>query len=104
MSTKGATNLNRILRITAKLLFEKGEDAPAVANLMQGFVTPTMVRDWYERYCEVNGLQSSVNSKKNCRRMPMPPIDFQAIQIQKLEEMLELPAGADDGGMPEPEW
>ena len=101
MSTKGATNLNRILRITAKLLFEKGEDVPSVANLLQGFVTPTMVRDWHERYCEVNGLQQSVNSKRSCRRLPMPPIDFQAVQIQRLEEMLEpLPSESSE----EPEW
>lgn len=104
MSTKGAANLNRILRITAKLLFEKGEDAPSVANLLQGFVNPGMVRDWYERYCEVNGLPGSVNSKKTHRRMPMPPIDFQAIEIQKLEELLEVPPGMDFGDTPEPEW
>lgn len=77
---------------------------PSVANLMQGFVTPTMVRDWYERYCEVNGLENSVNSKKQYRRMPMPPIDFQAIEIKKLEEMLELPPEEDIDGVPEPEW
>lgn len=106
MSTKGATNLNRILRVTAKLLFEKGEDVPAVANLLQGFVTPAMVRDWYERYCEVNGLEGSVNSKKQYKRMPMPPIDFQAVEIKKLEEMMESPAGGeiDEDGAPEPEW
>jgi hypothetical protein len=104
MSTKGATNLNRILRITAKLLFEKGEDVPAVANLLQGFVNPGMVRDWYERYCEVNGLPGSVNSKRTHRRMPMPPIDFQAIEIKKLEDMLELPPGDDFAENPEPEW
>lgn len=75
-----------------------------MANLMQGFVTPTMVRDWYERYCEVNGLEGSANSKKRYRRMPMPPIDFQAIEIKKLEEMLELPAGEDDDDESEPEW
>ncbi len=102
MSTKGATNLNRILRITAKLLFEKGEDVPSVANLLQGFVTPAMVRDWYERYCSVNGIELSTNSKRAVRRMPMPPIDFQAIQIEKLEEMLQLPGGKDE--VPEPEW
>ena len=101
MSTKGASSLNRILRVTAKLLFEKGEDVPAVANLLQGFVTPTMVRDWYERHCEVNGIPTAVNSKRSCRRLPMPPIDFQAVQIQKLEEMLE-PVPANDGH--EPEW
>lgn len=101
MSTKGATNLNRILRITAKLLFEKGEDVPSVANLLQGFVTPGMVRDWYERYCAMNGIETSANSRKSYRRLPMPPIDFQAVEIKKLEELLELPPESE---VPEPEW
>lgn len=77
---------------------------PAVANLLQGFVTPTMVRDWYERYCEVNGLERSANSKKTYKRMPMPPIDFQAIEIKKLEDLLELPPDEENEEMPEPEW
>jgi hypothetical protein len=93
MSSAGATNLNRILRITAQLLFEKGEDVPAVANLLQGFVNPRMVRSWYERYCEVHGLPKSANSRKNHRRMPMPPIDFNAIKIQELNDMLDPPSG-----------
>ena len=92
MSSTGATNLNRILRITAQLLFEKGEDVPAVANLLQGFVNPGMVRSWYERHCEVHGLPKSVNSRKNYRRMPMPPINFQAIEIQQLGDMLDPPS------------
>jgi hypothetical protein len=93
MSSTGATNLNRILRITAQLLFEKGEDVPAVANLLQGFVNPRMVRSWYERYCEVHGLPKSANSRKNHRRMPMPPIDFNAIKIRELNDMLDAPSG-----------
>lgn len=75
---------------------------PSVANLLQGFVTPAMVREWYERYCSVNGIEFATNSKRAVRRMPMPPIDFEAIQIEKLEKMLELPAEEDDA--PEPEW
>jgi hypothetical protein len=102
MSTKGATSLNRILRITAQLLFEKGEDVAAVQNLMQGFVNPGMVRDWYERYCQTNGLRGSVNSKKTHRRMPMPPINFQAIEIERLETMLDRPTAEDDDQ--EPDW
>lgn len=70
---------------------------PTVANLLQGFVTPAMVRDWYERYCQVNGLQTSANSKKNYRRMPMPPIDFKNVQIHSLEEMLDKPSGDEQG-------
>lgn len=75
---------------------------PSVANLLQGFVTPAMVREWYERYCSVNGIELSTNSKRSLRRMPMPPIDFQAIEIKKLEEMLQLPEDEED--VPEPEW
>jgi hypothetical protein len=77
---------------------------PSVANLLQGFVTPAMVREWYERYCSVNGIEYATNSKRAVRRMPMPPIDFQAIQIEKLEAMLELPAEEADDQVPEPEW
>ena len=34
----------------------------------------------------------------------MPPIDFQAIEIKKLEDMLELPPGDDFVENLEPEW
>ena len=104
MSTKGATSLNRILRITANLLFEKGEDVPTVTKLLDGFVTPSMVRDWYDRYCEVNGLEKAVNSKRRYRRMPMPPIDFKSIEISDLEKLTDPPSGEDEGHGPEPEW
>jgi len=87
MSTQGATSLNRIFKTTANLLFEKGEDVAAVANLLQGFVAPRMVRQWYERYCEVNGLRGTVNSARKYRRMPMPPIDFKSIEVKDLESL-----------------
>lgn len=73
----------------------------SVVNLLQGFVTPTMVRDWYERYCEVNGLPTSVNSKRSCRRLPMPPIDFDAVNIREIEKMLQP---ASDENDQEPDW
>lgn len=104
MSTRGGSNLNRILRLTANLLFEKGESVPAVRDLLDGFVTPAAVRTWYEKYCEVNGLEYSVNSARRYRRMPMPPIDFDAVKIQELENLLESPAGQESRNVVEPEW
>lgn len=101
MSTTGATSLNRILRVTANLLFQQGEDVPSVAKFLSGFVAPAMVRSWYERYCEVNGLDQPVNSKRRLRRMPMPPIDFEAVAVTDLERLLEP---APKASPPAPEW
>jgi hypothetical protein len=77
------------LRVTANLLFEKGEDPKDVARLVQGFVAPTMVYTWYDKYCEVNGLSKNINRKSGKRRMPMPPIDWDAVKIKTLDEMVE---------------
>jgi len=104
MSTKAATSLNRILRVTASLLFEKGEDVPAVAKFLEGFVSPKMVRDWHDRYCEVNGLQKTANSKKSYRKMPMPPIDFNAIKLDALEQLTAPPQAMEISEVAEPEW
>lgn len=104
VSTAGATSLNRILRITAKLLFEKGEDVASVSNLMQGFVTPGMIRAWYNRHCEVEGVAISEMSKRNLRRMPMPPIDFQAIEITDLNQLLEKDHPSREDELVEPNW
>jgi len=98
MGTKGATNLNRILRLTANLLFERGEDVPSVAKLLEGFVAPAMVRGWYERYCEVNGLEKPVNSKRRYKRMPMPPIDFESVTIARLQAMTDQQAAEKPSG------
>lgn len=49
-------------------------------------------------------MDRSANARRDYRRMPMPPIDFQAIEIKKLEEMLDLPAGEESDDEPGPEW
>lgn len=90
MVTKAATSLNRILRVTANLLFERGEDVQAIANFMQVFVDRRMVQSWYEKYCEVNGVGTDVNaSNKMKKRIPVAPIDFEKITLSDLEEKLE---------------
>lgn len=106
MSTRAATSLNRILRVTASLLFEKGEDVPTVSKFLEGFVSPKMVRDWHDRYCEVNGLEKTANSKRSYRRMPMPPIDFKAIELKALEQLADPPPGGEGDRHTElePEW
>jgi hypothetical protein len=102
LSTTASTQLNRILRTTANLLFEKGEDAPAVINLLQGFVAPSMVRKWHQRYQEVHGLAGADTSKRDLRRLPMPPIAFQSVELKTMEQLLEQPPAEDDAV--EPDW
>jgi hypothetical protein len=91
------------LRTTANLLFEKGEDAAHVINLMQGFVAPSMIKRWHQRYLEIHGLVSADTSKRDLRRMPLPPIDFKAVQLQSMEQLLEKPP-VDEGEAIEPDW
>jgi hypothetical protein len=87
MPTRASTSLNRILRVTVNLLFEKGESVQAIANFMQGFVDRRMIQEWYERYCEINGLATSENSdnKNMNRRIPVAPIDFEKVTLDELE-------------------
>jgi hypothetical protein len=73
--------------VTVNLLFEKGESVQAIANFMQGFVDRRMIQEWYEKYCEINGLATDVNSdnKNMTRRIPVAPIDFEKITLEELE-------------------
>lgn len=87
MPTTASTNLNRILRLTAGLLFEKGEDPKNVAKLLNGFVTASMVRKWYEQHCRTSGIPFSTNLRTHKRRMPMPPINWNSVEIKTLDEM-----------------
>jgi hypothetical protein len=103
VSTAASTQLNRILRTTANLLFEKGEDTANVINLLQGFVAPSMVRKWHQRYQEVHGLAGADTSRRAIRRMPMPPINFKAIELRSMEQLLERQP-VDDGDAIEPDW
>lgn len=87
MPTRASTSLNRILRVTVNLLFEKGESVQAIANFMQGFVDRRMIQEWYEKYCEINGIGTDANSnnKNMTRRMPVAPIDFEKVTLGDLE-------------------
>lgn len=91
MVTRAATSLNRILRVTANLLFERGEDVQAIANFMQGFVDRRMVQSWYEKYCEINGISTDANStnKGMTRKIPAAPIDFEKVTLDNLEDKKE---------------
>jgi hypothetical protein len=91
MVTRAATSLNRILRVTVNLLFERGEDVQAVANFMQGFVDRRMIQTWYEKYCEINGVGTDKNStnKGLTRKMPVAPIDFEKVTLEDLEAKKE---------------
>lgn len=100
MATPASTNLNRILKVTANLLFEKQEDPKDVARLLQGFVTNAMVREWYEAYCKTNGISRDTNLKTHKRRLPIPPIDWKSVETTTLDAML-TPEPEDH---PEPEW
>ena len=91
MVTRAATSLNRILRVTANLLFERGEDVQAIASFMQGFVDRRMIQSWYEKYCEINGVATSSNSQNKglTRRIPAAPINFEAVTLDDLEDKKE---------------
>jgi hypothetical protein len=91
MPTRASTSLNRILRVTVNLLFEKGESVQAIANLMQGFVDRRMIQEWYEKYCEINGMPTETNSdyKKKTRKIPVAPIDFEKVTLDELEKRKE---------------
>ncbi len=89
MATRGSSNLNRILKVTAHLLFERGQEVSDVYSLMQSFVDRSMLQKWYQSYCENNGVAIGEDRKSYKRRMPMPPINWEAITINDLEERTE---------------
>lgn len=89
--TEGSRNLNRILKLTANLLFEKGEDPQNVYRLLEGFVARRQVHTWYEKYCSINGVPTTQNLKSHKRRVPMPPIDWEGVKLDELEEKLDKP-------------
>jgi hypothetical protein len=45
-----------------------------------------MLQKWYEAYCSHNGLPNDVNRSKNKYRLPMPPINWDDITVEALEE------------------
>lgn len=89
MATRGSTNLNRILKVTAHLLFEKGQNVGEVHNLMQGFVDRPMLQKWHESYCSSLAIPFDSNRPEYKSRIPLPPIDWDGVQIEDLEEKTE---------------
>ena len=91
MPTRASTSLNRILRVTVNLLFEKGESVQAISGLMQGFVDRRMIQEWYEKYCQINGIPTEQNSdnKKMTRKIPVAPIDFEKVTLDEIKEKAE---------------
>lgn len=87
MPARAATTLNRILRVTANLLFEKGEDPTDVARFLGEFADRRTVNSWYQTFCQTNGIPSH-GSTRRLRRLPMPPIDFEKISIESLQQEL----------------
>lgn len=85
MATRGSTNLNRILKVTAHLLFEKGQNVSEVFNLMQGFVDRIMLERWFRAYCALHGKPSDENRDYYGHRLPMPPIDWDGVDVGQLE-------------------
>lgn len=82
---RGSRNLNRIFRTTASLLFEKGEDLSAIQSLLDGFVEKRVVRQWHQKWLATNGeyTERIINSE----RLPLPPIDWDAVRIETLREV-----------------
>jgi hypothetical protein len=85
MATRGSTNLNRILKVTAHLLFEKGQSVSDIFNLMQGFVDRKMLEQWYRAYCAVHGKPTDINRDYCSHRLPLPPIDWDGVNVDEFE-------------------
>jgi hypothetical protein len=85
---RGSRNLNRIFRVTATLLFEKGEELASIQALLEGFVEKRVVRAWREKWLATNGEYSE--RIINGERLPLPPIDWSAVKIETLKEVNEL--------------
>ena len=89
--TEGSRNLSRILKLTANLLFEKGEDPQNVYRLLEGFVARRQVHTRYEKYCSINGVPTTQNLKAYKRRVPVPPIDWEGVKLDEIGKMLDKP-------------
>jgi hypothetical protein len=83
MATKGSRNLNRILRVTATLLFERGERLESIYELLSGFVEPRLIRHWHGKWKQAMGEfpERTINSE----RLPLPPISWDLINLETLQ-------------------
>jgi hypothetical protein len=84
---KGSQNLNRILRVTATLLFEKGEPLQNICKLLDGYAEPRLVRLWKMKWCQANGKfpERTISNA----RLPMPPIDWDSVTLDTLQSVAD---------------
>jgi hypothetical protein len=75
--------LDKVLRITACILFERGEKFSSVKTLLYGLVKESTLKIWYKKHRRLHG------NFHDTRRIPAPPIDFEKIAISDLEELGE---------------
>lgn len=87
-----AANLNKILRLTANLLFEKGETPKDVYRLMSAFVEKTKVDTWHRNFMAMNGYQNRQKDRAGHWRLPLPPINWDAITVESLQNLTTLPS------------
>ncbi len=50
----------------------------------------------------MHGLAGADTSKRDLRRLPMPPIDYNAVELKSMEQLLEQPPAEEEAI--EPEW
>ena len=85
---RGSRNLNRIFRVTATLLFEKGEELASIQALLDGFVEKRVVRQWREKWLATNGEYTE--RVINGERLPLPPIDWSSVKVETLKKVNDL--------------
>jgi len=84
----------RLFRLLANLLFEKGENAADVTRTLEGFVEPRVVRNWYTKYQQLNGYPNRFSNPQRFR-LPVPPIDWDAITIETISNIQQKAAAGD---------
>ena len=47
-----------------------------------------MIQEWYEKYCEINGIatRETSSNKEPVGRIPAAPIDFQKVTLNEFKE------------------
>jgi hypothetical protein len=89
MPTRGGSSLNRILKVTAHLLFEKGQEVSDVYGLLQGFVDRAMLEKWFRAYRSLHGIGATNENEERADRIPLPPIDWDAVNVNDLNKLTQ---------------
>ena len=84
----------RLFRLLANLLFEKGENSADVSRTLEGFVEPRIVRKWYAKYQQLNAYPDRSENPRRLR-LPVPPIDWDAITIETISNIQRKAAAGD---------